>query len=54
MRENNEKRATACYERALEIDPQNIDAARQLRIIRMRQRQKSSESSGLFDIFRKK
>jgi CheY-like chemotaxis protein/curved DNA-binding protein CbpA len=54
MRENNEKRAIACYEKALEIDPQNIDAARQLRIIRMRQRQKSAESSGLFDLFKKK
>jgi CheY-like chemotaxis protein/curved DNA-binding protein CbpA len=54
MRENDENRATTCYDRALEVDPQNIDAARQLRIIRMRQRQKSSESSGLFDIFRKK
>jgi CheY-like chemotaxis protein/curved DNA-binding protein CbpA len=53
LRENNEKRATACYERALEIDPQNIDAARQLRLIRMRQRQKSAESSGLFDLFKK-
>jgi CheY-like chemotaxis protein/tetratricopeptide (TPR) repeat protein len=54
MREKNEKRATVCYEKALEIDPQNIDAARQLRIIRMRQRQKSTESSGLFDLFKKK
>jgi CheY-like chemotaxis protein/curved DNA-binding protein CbpA len=54
MRENDEKRATTCYDRALQIDPQNIDAARQLRIIRMRQRQKTTESSGLFDIFRKK
>jgi len=54
MRENDEKRATFCYDRTLEIDPQNIDAARQLRIIRMRQRQKSTESSGLFDLFKKK
>jgi tetratricopeptide (TPR) repeat protein len=54
MREKNEKRATACYEKALEIDSQNIDAARQLRIIRMRQRQKTTESSGLFDLFKKK
>jgi CheY-like chemotaxis protein/curved DNA-binding protein CbpA len=54
MRENNEKRAVACYEKTLEVDAQNIDAARQLRIIRMRQRQKSSESSGLFDLFKKK
>ncbi|MCK9461954.1 MAG: response regulator [Proteobacteria bacterium] len=54
LREDNEKRATACYEKALSIDPQNIDATRQLRLIRMRQRQKRTEASGLFDLFKKK
>jgi CheY-like chemotaxis protein/curved DNA-binding protein CbpA len=53
LREGNEKRATTCFEKVLEIDSQNIDAARQLRIIRMRQRQKNSEVSGLFDLFKK-
>ncbi|MBW2277769.1 MAG: J domain-containing protein, partial [Deltaproteobacteria bacterium] len=52
LRQKNAKRAIALFEKALEIDPQHIDSARQLRILRMRQR--SGETSGLFDIFKKK
>jgi CheY-like chemotaxis protein/curved DNA-binding protein CbpA len=52
LRQRNAKRAIAMFETALEIDPQHIDSARQLRILRMRQR--SNETSGLFDIFKKK
>jgi CheY-like chemotaxis protein/curved DNA-binding protein CbpA len=51
QRENQAKRAEALYERTLEIDPRHIDAARQLRVLRMRQR--AGEQSGLFDIFKK-
>ena len=51
LREKNTKRAEKLFEKALDIDPQNIDAARQLRILRMRQQ---TETSGLLDIFKKK
>ncbi len=51
QREKDTKRAEVFYEKTLEIDPRHIDAARQLRIMRMRQR--SDEPSGLFDIFKK-
>jgi len=50
-RQKNAKRAIAMFEAALEVDPQHIDSARQLRILRMRER--SGETSGLFDIFKK-
>jgi DNA-binding response OmpR family regulator/curved DNA-binding protein CbpA len=52
QREKDKKKAVQFYERALEIDPQHIDSARQLRILKMRQ--KTSEVSGLFDLFKKK
>ena len=51
LREEKNNRAEKLFEKALEIDPQNIDAARQLRILRMRQQ---TETSGLLDIFKKK
>ncbi|MCP4680089.1 MAG: response regulator [Deltaproteobacteria bacterium] len=52
LKEKDKKRATQFFERAIRIDPQHIDSARQLRILRMRQQ--SSEVSGLFEIFKKK
>jgi len=52
LRQKNARKAIALFETALDIDPQHIDSARQLRILRMRQR--SGETSGLFDIFKKK
>ncbi|MFO8070660.1 MAG: response regulator [Polyangia bacterium] len=52
LREKNSSRAIKHFEAALEIDPGHIDSARQLRIIRMRQR--SSEHSGLFDLFKRR
>jgi curved DNA-binding protein CbpA len=51
LREKNVDRATAFFQKAVDIDPQHIESARQLRILRMRQ--KSSEVSGLFDLFKK-
>lgn len=51
LREKKTDRAEKLFEKALEIDPQNIDAARQLRILRMRQQ---TETSGLLDLFKKK
>lgn len=50
LREKQNKKAIAYFERALDIDPQHIDSARQLRILRMRQK---TETSGLFDLFKK-
>jgi CheY-like chemotaxis protein/tetratricopeptide (TPR) repeat protein len=52
LREKKTKRAIDQFEAALKADPQHIDSARQLRILRMRMH--TSESSGLFDIFKKK
>ncbi|MDJ0764920.1 MAG: response regulator [Myxococcota bacterium] len=52
LKQKNIKKAIAFYERAIRIDPQHIDSARQLRVLKMRQR--SSEVSGLFDLFKKK
>ncbi|MDD5307941.1 MAG: response regulator [Deltaproteobacteria bacterium] len=52
LREKDAKRAVSYFEEALRINPQHIDSARQLRILRMRQR--STEASGLFDLFSKK
>ncbi len=52
LREKKEKKATAYFMQAVKLDPQHIDSARQLRLLRLRHR--SSETSGLFDIFRKK
>jgi CheY-like chemotaxis protein len=51
QREKDNKRAEWFYEKTIEIDQRHVEATRQLRILRMRQR--SDESSGLFDIFRK-
>jgi CheY-like chemotaxis protein/curved DNA-binding protein CbpA len=51
LREKQAKKAVAYFEKALEIDPQHIDSARQLRILRMRLK---TETSGLFDLFKKK
>ncbi|MBN2804185.1 MAG: response regulator [Deltaproteobacteria bacterium] len=51
LRLKNKTEAQNYFKKALNIDPQNIDAARQLRILNMRQ---STESSGLFDILTKK
>jgi tetratricopeptide (TPR) repeat protein len=52
LREKDMKRAASYFEEALRINPQHIDSARQLRILRMRQR--SNEASGLLDLFSKK
>jgi tetratricopeptide (TPR) repeat protein len=52
LREKDRTRAEALFERAVKIDPQHIDSARQLRILRMRSQ--TTEASGLFDLFRKK
>jgi CheY-like chemotaxis protein/curved DNA-binding protein CbpA len=51
QREKDRRRAEHFYEKTIDIDRHHIDAARQLRILRMRQR--TDEPSGLFDIFRK-
>lgn len=51
LREKENKKAIAYFEKALNNDPQHIDSARQLRILRMRQK---SETSGLFDLFKKR
>ncbi len=50
-REGDSKQAIKYFEQAVKIDPQHIDSARQLRIIRMRE--STSEVSGLFDLFKK-
>ena len=52
VRENEIKQAMAYFQRAVQVDPKHIDSARQLRILRMRQ--KGQEASGLFDILRRK
>jgi curved DNA-binding protein CbpA len=51
-REKDNKSAIAYFERAVSIDPQHIESARQLRILRMRQR--GSEMSTIFQRFKKK
>ena len=51
LRLKNAKEAEIFFERALRIDPQNIDAQRQLRILRMR---RQTETSGLFDLLKLK
>jgi len=51
LREKNTKKAIFYFERALEIDPHNINSSRQLRILRMRQQ---TETSGLFNLFKKR
>ncbi len=51
LKMKNEKRAIGYFDRALRLDPQHIDSARQLRILRMRSR--NTETSGLLDIFKK-
>lgn len=53
LRSENPQKAIAYFERTVEIDPQHIDAARQLRLLRMRQRPKEGHS-GVFEIFKKK
>ena len=52
VRENEIKQAMSYFQRAVQLDPKHIDSARQLRILRMRQ--KGTESSGLFDILKKR
>ena len=52
LREKDAKQATAYFELAVSIDPQHIESARQLRILRMRQ--KGSEMSTIFQRFKKK
>lgn len=51
LKEKNNKEAIIWFERVLKTDPQNIDATRQLRLIRMRA---NSEVSGLFDLLKMK
>ncbi|MCP4196075.1 MAG: response regulator [Proteobacteria bacterium] len=52
VRENKIKQAMAFFQKAVQLDPKHIDSARQLRILRMRQ--KGKETSGLFDILKRK
>jgi CheY-like chemotaxis protein/curved DNA-binding protein CbpA len=52
VRENEIKQAMAYFQKAVQLDPKHIDSARQLRILRMRQ--KGKETSGLFDILKRK
>lgn len=52
LREKDPDRAIVYFETALRLDPQHIESARQLRILRMRQR--NTEGSGLFELFKKK
>jgi len=52
LREKDSKKAADYFTAAIKIDPQHIDSARQLRLLRMRQRK--TETSGLFDLFKKK
>lgn len=49
LKEKKTKEAMMYFERVLTIDPQHIDALRQLRLIRMRS---NSETPGLLDIFK--
>ncbi|MBN2340795.1 MAG: response regulator [Deltaproteobacteria bacterium] len=51
LRNKKNKEAINCFEKVLSIDAQHIDAARQLRLIRMRS---NSEVSGLFDLLKLK
>jgi curved DNA-binding protein CbpA len=52
LREKDNQKAATFFTAAIKIDPQHIESARQLRLLRMRQRK--TETSGLFDIFKKK
>ncbi|MCU0662243.1 MAG: response regulator [Myxococcota bacterium] len=52
LRNQENDKAISYFERTLQVDDKHIDAARQLRLLRMRQR--GSEASGLFDLFKKK
>lgn len=52
LREKDGKRAEFFFDQSVRIDPQHIDSARQLRILRMRQQ--TSEASGLFELFKRK
>jgi curved DNA-binding protein CbpA/hydrogenase maturation factor len=52
VRENEIKQAMSYFLKAVQLDPKHIDSARQLRILRMRQ--KGKETSGLFDILKRK
>jgi CheY-like chemotaxis protein/tetratricopeptide (TPR) repeat protein len=52
LRNQETDKAISYFERTLQVDEKHIDAARQLRLLRMRQR--SSEASGIFDIFKKR
>lgn len=51
LKENKKSEAIFYFEKVLSLDEQHIDAARQLRLIRMRS---NSEASGLFDLLKLK
>jgi curved DNA-binding protein CbpA len=48
-----ERRAYACFDKVLEINPDHIEAERHLRLLRMRSQKKKKEKKGLFSRFRK-
>ncbi len=52
VRENEIKQAMSYFQKAVQIDPKHIDSARQLRILRMRQ--KGKEASGIIDRLKRK
>lgn len=51
-----DKRALTCFNKALEINPQHVDAARQVRFIKMRREKETIQKkpTGLFGRFKKK
>lgn len=52
LRNQENDKAISYFEKTLHVDDKHIDAARQLRLLRMRQR--SNEASGIFDRFKKR
>jgi curved DNA-binding protein CbpA len=52
---NDEKRAFTCFKKAIDHDANHVDAARQIRLMRMRrEKAEESENKGFFKRFRKK
>ena len=50
---NEEKRATTCFKKAIDLQPNHVEAQRQLRIIQMRRDRSGADKKGLFggDLF---
>ena len=53
LKEKKTNEAIRWFEKALQIDPQHIDSARQLRLLRMRQNEEPSSLFNLKELFRK-